>query len=278
MEQERGVPELPTLAAQAGRTSLYMEPSTQRDTAIVTGGGRGIGAACSKALAAKGFNVVVVYHSDASSAASVVNSIVGAGGKAVAMQADVGSEDEVVALFNAVDAWRESSPLRVLVNNAALLGPKVALQDTNASDLMELMRVNVAGPLVCVREAERRMSTSYGHSGGSIIQISSGSAYIGTPLCYAASKGALNSLTIGLVKPLAQNGIRINTVSPGMTATDMIADTLADFDMSQIPMGRVGTPEEIANAVIWLCSSDSSYVAGANIRVSGGRPPGTTLG
>ena len=122
------------------------------------------------------------------------------------------------------------------------------------------------------------MATAHGGSGGAIVQVSSGSAYIGSPLQYACSKGGLNSLTIGLVAPLAKQGIRINTVSPGMTATDMISDTIQTFDMTQIPLGRVGEPREIADVVAWLCSDESSYVAGANVRVAGGRPPGTTIG
>jgi len=252
--------------------------SSPRGTAIVTGGSRGIGAACSRALAGKGFSVVVVYRSGEAEARDVVSSIVAGGGCAVAMQADVGQEASVVSLFQEVDTWRGSSPLKVLVNNAGVLGPTGAeggLQSVTTESLLKVLKVNTIGPALCIREAEQRMSTA---GGASIVQISSGSAYIGTPLQYACSKGALNSLTIGLVSSLAKQGIRINTISPGMTATDMIADTLPTFDMSQIPLGRIGSPEEIANCVVWLCSDESSYVAGANIRVAGGRPPGTTLG
>ena len=250
-------------------------------TAIVTGGSRGIGASCSRILAGRGFSVVVVYRSASDEARSVVDGIAAAGGRAIAVQADVGDETQVVNLFREVDAWRGDSPLRALVNNAGVLGPKGAgggLQALTSESLVDILRVNTVGPALCIREAEKRMSTELGHSGGAIVQISSGSAYIGTPLQYACSKGALNSLTIGLVAPLAKQGIRINTISPGMTATDMIAETLPTFDMSQIPLGRVGTPDEVANCVAWLCSEEASYVAGANVRVAGGRPPGTTLG
>ena len=307
-----------------------------RGTAVVTGGSRGIGAACCREFATQGWQVVVVYRAGESAANTVVRDICASGGRAISMQADVGQEDDVVDLFSRVDAWRGSSPLTALVNNAGVLGSskvaqpaKQTLQESTAEHLLELLATNVAGPLVCTREAEKRMSTAKGGQGGSVVQVSSGSAYIGTPLLYASSKGALNSLTIGLVKPLAQVGIRINSISPGMTATDMTVDTMPTFDMSQIPLGRAGarrlpctsdtspptsvhapcqctrlvtahagsmcsrsspllvtlpctnagTPEEMAKAICWLCKEEeSSYVAGANMRIAGGRPPGTTLG
>ena len=270
-------------------------------------------------MASRGYSVVVVFNSGAQAAEGVVSEIVAAGGSAIAMQADVGDEAQVSRLFASVDEWRGKSPLTALVNNAGVLGvAKGSLQDATTDALLSIMRTNVAGPLNCLKEAEPRMASS---GGGAVVQISSGSAYIGTPLLYAASKGALNSLPIGLIKPLAQQGIRINTVSPGaslfatqhaschathtlpltpvytsssasvsistststshptgMTNTDMIAETLPTFDMSQIPLGRVGTPEDIAHVVCWLCSDEAAYVAGANVRVAGGRPPGTTLG
>ena len=264
-------------------------PPPRRGTAVVTGGSRGIGAACSRALAAKGFDVVVVYRSAAREASEVVKEITSSGGSAIAMQADVAEEVQVVRLFEKVDDWRGPSPLRVVVNNAGVLGPKGAeggLQQLTTDSLLGVLKVNAVGPALCIREAEKRMTTSLptsverpgDQSGGAIVQISSGSAYIGSPLQYGCSKGALNSLTIGLVGSLAKQGIRINTISPGMTKTDMVAETLPSFDMSQIPLGRVGTPEEIANCVVWLCSDEASYVAGANVRIAGGRPPGTTLG
>ena len=258
----------------------FSEPAPPpKGTAIVTGGGRGIGAACSRALAAKGYGVVIAYRTDASAATAVCDEIKAAGGLAAAVQTDVADESEVKALFTFADSAFGGSPLTVLVNNAGVLGPKGPLSEVGtAAQLNEVMATNVAGPLLCCREAERRMSTKQGGQGGSIVQISSGSAYIGTPLLYAASKGALNSLTIGLVRPLAEGGIRLNTVSPGMTSTDMVAEVKKTFDFSQIPLGRIGEPEEIAETVVWLCSDHASYVAGANVRVAGGRPPGTTLG
>mmetsp|Transcript_56114 Transcript_56114/g.125273 ORF Transcript_56114/g.125273 Transcript_56114/m.125273 type:complete len:286 (-) Transcript_56114:287-1144(-) len=265
-------------AFSTAATAAAAPPSVRppRGTAIVTGGSRGIGAACCREMASRGYSVVVVFNSGAQAAEGVVSEIVAAGGSAIAMQADVGDEAQVSRLFASVDEWRGKSPLTALVNNAGVLGvAKGSLQDATTDALLSIMRTNVAGPLNCLKEAEPRMASS---GGGAVVQISSGSAYIGTPLLYAASKGALNSLTIGLIKPLAQQGIRINTVSPGMTNTDMIAETLPTFDMSQIPLGRVGTPEDIAHVVCWLCSDEAAYVAGANVRVAGGRPPGTTLG
>ena len=221
-------------------------------------------------------------------------------------------------MFMAADTAFEGSRLTALVNNAGGLGPSGTelSQVGHAAALAEVMATNVAGPLMCCREAEKRMSTKAGGQGGSIVQISSGtlltnlsiphrlyvklvliflllpaclrtrrthdwtsgSAYIGRPLLYASSKGALNSLTIGLIKPFAEVGIRLNTVSPGMTDTDLVAEAAKTFDFSQIPLGRMGRPQEIADTVCWLCSDEASYVAGANIRVAGGRPPGTTLG
>jgi len=248
--------------------------------AIVTGGGRGIGAACSRELAFRGYRVVIAYRSDEGAAQAVKASIRADGGRAEVIQADVTSEEDVSRLFQFADsAFGKDTPLEVLVNNAGVLGPRGSLQEVGRPELLaEVLMANVCGPMMCCREAEKRMSTKRGGRGGSIVQISSGSAYIGNPLLYSASKGALNSLTIGLVKPFGEAGIRINTVSPGMTLTDMVAETAPSFDMTQIPLGRMGSPEEIANVVCWLCSDEASYVAGANIRAAGGRPPGTTLG
>jgi NAD(P)-dependent dehydrogenase (short-subunit alcohol dehydrogenase family) len=262
--------------ASASRPAVAEPAHKPKGVAIVTGGGRGIGAACSRGLAARGYSVVIAYRSDADAAAAVCKEIQLAGGVAQAVCADVAEERDVRALFEAADA---QGPLTVLVNNAGVLGPRGPLSEVGTADQLNgVMATNVVGAMLCCREAEKRMSTKSGGGGGCIVQVSSGSAYIGSPLLYAASKGALNSLTIGLVKPFGEEGIRINTVSPGMTATDMVAETSKTFDYGQIPLGRIGEPDEIANAVCWLCSDEASFVAGANIRVAGGRPPGTTLG
>ena len=230
--------------------------------------------------AARGYGVVIAYRSDAEAAAAVSSSIVADGGRAVLVQADVGCESDVVRLFQVADTAFGTAPLEVLVNNAGVLGPTSGtLEEIARPELLnEVLTTNLVGPMLCCREAEKRMSTARGGSGGSIVQVSSGSAYIGRPLLYSTSKGALNSLTIGLVRPFAEAGIRLNTVSPGMTGTDMVSETAKTFDFSQIPLGRMGTPDEIAQVICWLCSDEASYVAGANIRAAGGRPPGTTLG
>jgi len=266
-----------TVHAASSATPISCPPL---GVAVVTGGSRGIGAACSRALGAKGYGVVVAYRSDESAAEQVCREITSAGGLARAIKADVSLESDVKALFEFADtAFGSEAPLTILVNNAGVLGPSGPLEKVGTTEmLMEVLGPNVAGPLICCREAEARMSTKRGGRGGAIVQVSSGSAYIGSPLLYAASKGALNSLTIGLVKPFAEAGIRINTISPGMTDTDLVAETAKTFDFGQIPLGRMGTPEEVANVVCWLCSDEASYVAGANVRVAGGRPPGTTLG
>jgi NAD(P)-dependent dehydrogenase (short-subunit alcohol dehydrogenase family) len=266
-------------AACIGRSANASGPPV-RGTAIVTGGGRGIGAACSRRLAAMGYGVVVTYISDEAAASAVCGAIRSSGGMAHAIRADVSSEADVMVLFAFADGCFGESPLRALVNNAGMLGPSgVNLCEVgDAATLARIMAVNVGGPMLCCREAQRRMSTKLGGRGGSVVQISSGSAYIGNPVLYSASKGALNSLTIGLVRPFGEAGIRLNTVSPGMTDTDLVGHLKDTFDWSQVPLGRIGTPEEVANAVGWLCSDEASYIAGANIRVSGGRPPGTTLG
>eukprot|EP00316_Scyphosphaera_apsteinii_P005825 CAMPEP_0119305686 /NCGR_PEP_ID=MMETSP1333-20130426/6624_1 /TAXON_ID=418940 /ORGANISM="Scyphosphaera apsteinii, Strain RCC1455" /LENGTH=276 /DNA_ID=CAMNT_0007308839 /DNA_START=129 /DNA_END=960 /DNA_ORIENTATION=- len=204
-----------------------------RGTAIVTGGSRGIGAACCKALSKQGYGVVVAYKYDSDAAAQVCRDIAADGGMAKPVQADVSSDADVRALFEFADGAFQA-PLTVLVNNAGILGPRGPLEEVGHVEYFDrVIGTNVAGPMMCCREAERRMSTKRGGAGGSIVQVSSGSAYIGSPLLYAASKGALNSLTIGLVKPLAECGIRINTVSPGMTDTRMVADTAQTFDFTK---------------------------------------------
>lgn len=203
----------------------------------------------------------------------VVAGITAKGGEARAFQADVGVEAQVVKLFSEVSVAWPGRPLTVLVNNAGVLGPKPCkLEDVSTESLRSVFDTNVLGPLICCREFAK-----LGAEGGRIVNISSGAAYIPSGL-YGMSKGALNSMQIWLVKELAHKGIRMNAVSPGVTRTDMTEDMLEGFDFSQVPLGRVGEPHEIADAVVYLTSEKSSYVSGANLRVAGGRPPGTTLG
>jgi len=239
---------------------------------LITGGSRGIGAACARACAAEGHAVAVNFRAETDKAMEVVEAINAAGGRAIAIQADTSDEAQVIAMFDTVT--RELGPLTGLVNNAGIHGPRVRVEDMQATDIDHVLGVNVRGYFICAREAVKRMSTKHGGNGGAIVNVSSGSAHLGGgggSILYAASKGAVNSLTIGLAQEVAAEGIRVNTVAPGMTETDMPgADRLVE-QASKIPMGRVARPEEIAESVLWLLSDKASHVAGANLRVAGGR-------
>ena len=189
------------------------------------------------------------------------------------MAADVADAQQVARLFARVD--EELGTLNALVNNAGIFGPRCRFDALPRADLERVLGTNVMGLMQCTQEAVRRMSTRHGGKGGSIVNVSSGSAYIGNPgsgVHYAVSKGAVNSFTIGLSQELAGEGIRVNAVSPGLTRTDMPPAGDLETRVGAIPMGRVGEPEEIAEAVAWLLSDRAAYVAGANIRVAGGRP------
>ena len=239
---------------------------------IVTGGSRGIGAATAKMLGARGHRVCVNYQGAAEAAQSVVEAIRTNGGEAIAVQADVSVADDVSRLFDTVD--RELGTLDVLVNNAGIVGPRCRVEELSEAELRRVLDINVVGVVLCAQAAIRRMSTRHGGKGGCIVNVSSGSAYIGNPgngVHYAISKGAVNSFNSGASQELIGEGIRVNNVSPGLTVTDMTADSLAGRE-SNLPMGRAATAEEIAEAIVWLASDAAGYVAGANIRVAGGRP------
>jgi len=243
------------------------------DVAIVTGASRGIGAAVARLLGRHGYRVCVNYRAGREAAESVAADIVQAGGEALAVQADVADKDAVRRLFETVDD--QLGPLTALVNNAGIHGPRGRVDALGLDALEEVLAVNVVGLVACSQEAVRRMSTRYKGSGGAIVNISSGAAYIGGAgdgVQYAVSKGAVNSFTIGLSQEVAGEGIRVNAVSPGLTRTDMPDPAALERGPSIIPMGRVGDAEEIAEAVLWLLSDRASFVAGANIRVAGGRP------
>jgi NAD(P)-dependent dehydrogenase (short-subunit alcohol dehydrogenase family) len=240
---------------------------------LVTGASRGIGAAVAKALAAEGHAVAVNYVAGEAAANEVVRAIEQAGGRAIAVQADTASEADVLRLFETVEA--ELGPLTGLVNNAGVHGPRKRVDEQEDADIARVLDVNVRGYFLCAREAVKRMSTKHGGQGGVIVNVSSGAANLGSPgqgVLYATSKGAVNSLTIGLSQEVAGEGIRVNTVAPGMTDTDMPGADRLEKQAKLIPMGRVAMPEEIAEAVVWLMSDKASYVAGANLRVGGGRP------
>ena len=245
------------------------------DVAIVTGGSRGIGAATSILLAKAGYLVVVNYVSNAQAAKVVVAQIEKAGGKAVAVQGDVASEKEIIALFKSAD---QLGSLKVLINNAGVIDLKGRVDEMSAERLARMFTINITGSFLCAREAIKRMSTRHGGSGGSIVNLSSAAATLGAPgmfVDYAASKGAIDTFTIGLAREVAAEGIRVNAVRPGIIDTDIHAsggepDRVAQM-RSQIPMQREGTALEVAEAIAWLASEKASYVIGACLSVSGGR-------
>lgn len=239
---------------------------------IVTGGSRGIGAATARLCGADGQAVCVVYRDRSDKADAVVGDIKASGGEAIAVQADMAQEDDIRRLFETVDD--RLGTVTGLVNNAGIDGPRIRLDELDRDAVQHVLSVNVAALFQTAREAVRRMSTKYGGTGGAIVNVSSGSAGLGEPgtgVLYAASKGAVNSLTIGLSQEVAGEGIRVNTVAPGLTETDMPPAERLQRDGPGIPIGRVAQPDEIAEAIFWLLSDKASYVAGANLRVGGGR-------
>ncbi|MCB8879166.1 SDR family oxidoreductase [Acidisoma cellulosilytica] len=246
---------------------------TQLPAVLVTGGSRGIGAAICRLLATKGYAVAVNYASRADAAEAIVAEIKAAGGQAVAVGGDVADPAAVAAMFVAAEA--ALGPIGGLVNNAGLIGANAKLENQPQADIERLFAVNVYGTIYCAQEAVRRMSKAHGGAGGSIVNVSSVAARLGGlsgVVPYAATKGAVESLTKGLANEVARDGIRVNAVAPGMTATDMTTIEMREqAQKTGIPMARVGEAEEIAEAVLWLISPASSYVTGTVVTVSGGR-------
>ena len=246
---------------------------SQLPAILVTGGSRGIGAAICRLLAAKGYPVAVNYTARADAAEAVVSEIKAAGGQAVAVGGDVADPVAVGAMFTAAEAALGS--IGGLVNNAGLIGAAARIDMQTPADMERLFAVNVFGAIYCAQEAVRRMSTAHGGQGGSIVNVSSVAARLGGlngVVPYAATKGAVESFSKGLSNEVAREGIRVNVVAPGMTATDMTTKEMREqAQRSGIPMGRVGEAEEIAEAVLWLISPASSYVTGTVVTVSGGR-------
>jgi len=245
-------------------------------TLIVTGGSRGIGAAVCRLAARSGYRVAVNFLSQEAAARALVEEIQQARGVAAAIQADVGRESDILRLFE--KAEEQLGPLSALVNNAAITGGFARVDSVQAEMLARLLAVNVTGAILCPREAVKRLSTKHGGRGGAIVNISSRAAKLGSSgewVHYAMSKGAIDSLTVGLALEVATEGIRVNAVAPGLVHTDIhqeAGDPERPARLAQtIPMGRAGTPEEIAEGVLWLLSPAASYITGATLDMSGGR-------
>jgi NAD(P)-dependent dehydrogenase (short-subunit alcohol dehydrogenase family) len=237
---------------------------------LVTGGSRGIGEAVAVAAARAGYSVVLTYATNEARAAAVVERIRANGGTALAIVANTGIEADIERVFAAVDA---QGPLAVLVYNGGITGAHSPLADASTATIDDVLNVNLRGAILCARAAVQRMSTRLGGKGGSIVFISSRAAFYGSPaeyVWYAASKGGVDSLTNGLAREVAAEGVRVNAVSPGPVVTEMHRPGRLEVGAQRAPMQRAGAPEEVAEAVLFLASDAASYVTGANLPVSGG--------
>jgi len=263
---------------------MAQQATAQRAVLLITGGGRGIGAATARLAAQRGYAVAINYASNAATAEQLAREITAGGGRAIAVQADVADEAQVLQLFAAVDA--QLGPLTALVNNAGVVDVACRVDAMSVARLRRMFDVNVVGSFLCAREAVRRMSTatgavnfgpSYG-KGGVIVNLSSAAARLGSPgqyVDYAAAKGAIDSFTVGLAKEVATEGIRVNAVRPGLIDTDIHAsgglpNRIAEL-AAVVPMRRGGSAEEVAQAIVWLLSTDASYTTATVLDVAGGR-------
>ena len=243
---------------------------------LVTGASRGIGAETARLAAQSGYAVCINYHHSESRAQELLDALQASDASAIAVRADIANESEVKQLFEAIDS--QLGPLTALVNNAGILEQQSDFENISLQRLQRVFRTNVEGSFLCAQQAIRRMSIKHGGSGGSIVNLSSRAAPLGSPheyIDYAASKGAIDTMTIGLSKELGDQGIRVNAVRPGLIHTDMHASGgeagRVDRLKSGVPMQRGGLPQEVANAIMWLISDEASYTTGSFIEVSGGR-------
>ena len=242
---------------------------------LVTGGSRGIGAATARLAAANGYDVCISYRQNQTAAEGVVRSIKRQGRRAIAIAADVASEPNILRLFDEVD--QQLGPLTALVNNAGILEKQMSVADMDVARLNRIFSTNVVGSFLCAREAIKRMSTAHSGRGGAIVNVSSGAARSGSPgeyVDYAASKGAIDTMTVGLAKEVASVGIRVNAVRPGFIYTDIHTSggepKRVDRVKSSVPLQRGGQADEVAQAILWLLSDKSSFTTGAFIDVTGG--------
>ncbi|MDH4612014.1 SDR family oxidoreductase [Pseudomonas sp. BN102] len=243
---------------------------------LITGASRGIGAATARLAAQRGYALGINYRQQREAAEALVGEIEAGGGRALALCADVGDEAQVLRMFESLD--RAFGRLDVLVNNAGMLERQMRLEDMDVARLERVLRANVVGSFLCAREAIKRMSTRHGGQGGAIVNLSSIAARLGAPneyIDYAAAKGAIDSMTLGMAKELAADGIRVNAVRPGVIRTEIHASggepDRVERVRQSVPMGRGGEAEEVANAILWLASEEASYTSGTLLDVGGGR-------
>ncbi|WP_186028962.1 SDR family oxidoreductase [Burkholderia gladioli] len=253
-----------------------MNTDSQIPLILITGGGRGVGAATARLAAAQGYDVAISFVSDEAAARAVAADVEAAGRRALAIRADSADPGQVAGLFETID--QEFGRLDVLVNNAAIIARQSRLEDLGFERMQRIFAVNAIGPMLCAQQAVKRMSTRHGGRGGAVVNVSSASARLGSPneyVDYAASKGALETFTTGLAKEVAREGIRVNCVRPGHIYTEMHASGgepgRVDRVKDSIPMGRGGQPEEVARAILWLAGAEASFVTGTFLDATGGK-------